>query len=169
MSAPSSSTSVKGPVPYTINPKLSVTRIGSRAYYKALELMAPQIRLELAQAEDARKFAANQDDPIVKRYEAYSQRILASLQQQPGHPVPLEDLVVILFGIQNGFADTIHPKDVGNFFAEALQHIRKENSKVLADIAASKQLTAASEKGIRKALELLLKQRGAQSGGASAA
>eukprot|EP00879_Flechtneria_rotunda_P032971 GHRR01036477.1.p1 GENE.GHRR01036477.1~~GHRR01036477.1.p1 ORF type:complete len:136 (+),score=47.93 GHRR01036477.1:285-692(+) len=106
---------------------------------------------------------------LLCRYEAYSQRILASLQQQPGHPVPLEDLVVILFGIQNGFADTIHPKDVGNFFAEALQHIRKENSKVLADIAASKQLTAASEKGIRKALELLLKQRGAQSGGASAA
>jgi hypothetical protein len=55
------------PLPYSINPKLSVTRIGSRAYYKALEQLAPQIRLDLAQAEDARKFATNKDDPVLRR------------------------------------------------------------------------------------------------------
>lgn len=38
-----------------VNPKLSITRIGSRAYPKALEQLAPQIRLNLTQAEDARK------------------------------------------------------------------------------------------------------------------
>lgn len=67
MSAPSGGTSVEGPVAFSVNAKLSVTRIGSRAYYKALELLAPQIRLDLAQAEDARKFATNQDDPVLKR------------------------------------------------------------------------------------------------------
>jgi hypothetical protein len=81
MSMPSSSSSSadqqqqqqhQGPVPYSINPKLSVTRIGSRAYYKALEQLAPQIRLELAQSEDARKFASNQDDPVLKKWVSLS-------------------------------------------------------------------------------------------------
>jgi F0F1-type ATP synthase alpha subunit len=67
MSAPSSSDSGQGPVAFSINPKLSITRIGSRAYSKALEQLAPQIRLDLAQAEDARKFATNQDDPVLRR------------------------------------------------------------------------------------------------------
>jgi hypothetical protein len=34
---------------------------------QALELLAPQIRLELAQSEDARKYAINQDDPVLRR------------------------------------------------------------------------------------------------------
>lgn len=88
MSMPSSSSSEaeqqqqqhQGPVPYSINPKLSVTRIGSRAYYKALELLAPQIRLELAQAEDARKFATNQDDPILRRWASCLGSMLAAVQ-----------------------------------------------------------------------------------------
>ncbi len=42
-------------VPYRANPKLSITRVGARAYPRALEVLAPQIRLSLAQAEDARK------------------------------------------------------------------------------------------------------------------
>ncbi|GLC68001.1 hypothetical protein PLESTF_000633300 [Pleodorina starrii] len=41
---------------YSVNPKLSITRIGTRAYYKALEQLAPQVRLDLAQADDARRF-----------------------------------------------------------------------------------------------------------------
>lgn len=42
-----------------------------------------------------------------KRYEAYSQRLAAALQQTPGHPVPLEELVVTLFAVQAGYADSI--------------------------------------------------------------
>jgi hypothetical protein len=29
--------------PYRVNPKLSITRVGTRAYYKALEDLAPQV------------------------------------------------------------------------------------------------------------------------------
>jgi hypothetical protein len=40
---------------YQANPKLSITRIGSRAFPRALDTLAPQIRLGLAQADDARR------------------------------------------------------------------------------------------------------------------
>lgn len=56
-----------GSVKYQVNPKLSITRVGSRAYYKALEQLAPQIRLQLAQAEDAAKYATNREDPLLQK------------------------------------------------------------------------------------------------------
>eukprot|EP00882_Tetradesmus_deserticola_P005439 GHRQ01005723.1.p1 GENE.GHRQ01005723.1~~GHRQ01005723.1.p1 ORF type:complete len:668 (+),score=308.35 GHRQ01005723.1:398-2401(+) len=162
MSAPSSIGSVQGPVAFSVNPKLSITRIGSRAYSKALEQLAPQIRLDLAQAEDARKFAANQEDPVLRKYEAYSQRIAAALQQQPGQPVPLQDLIVTLFAIQEGLADSVPAKDVPGFLEEGLRALRNEQPQLLADIARSKQLTAQSERGIVQAFTALLKQRKSQ-------
>jgi F0F1-type ATP synthase alpha subunit len=55
------------PKTYRVNPKLSITRVGTRAYYKALELLAPQIRLDLAQAEDAAKYATNTNDTMLKK------------------------------------------------------------------------------------------------------
>lgn len=73
--------------------------------------------------------------------------------------MPLEELVVILFAIQNGLADSAAAKDVPGFLEEGLQLLRKENGKVLTDIAKSKQLTAACEKGITEAFMALAKQR----------
>lgn len=43
--------------PYVPNPRLSITRVGSRAYPRALDALANQIRLRLALAEDARRWA----------------------------------------------------------------------------------------------------------------
>ncbi len=40
---------------YAVNPMLSITRVGTRSYHKAMEAIAPQVRLDLAQANDARK------------------------------------------------------------------------------------------------------------------
>ena len=55
------------PKTYRVNPRLSITRVGTRAYYKALELLAPQVRLGMAQAEDAAKFSINNDDSSLKK------------------------------------------------------------------------------------------------------
>lgn len=43
MGSLSGSPSGPGPAPYRVNAKLSITRVGSRAYYKALEALAPQV------------------------------------------------------------------------------------------------------------------------------
>eukprot|EP00798_Chlamydomonas_sp_ICE-L_P012133 gene12133-15243_t len=125
---------------YTMNPKLSITRVGSKAYPKALGQLAPQIRLGLNQAEDARKYSAKLD--------TYSQRILASLNQPTGAPVPLEDLVVTLLTIQRGFADTVSPEAVPEFLAATTQRVRAEAPAALEEIASLKMLTAESEKAI---------------------
>jgi F-type H+-transporting ATPase subunit alpha len=100
---------------------------------------------------------------LFRRYEVRSRRIAAALQQQPGHPVPLQDLVVTLFAIQEGLADGVPAKDVAAFLEDGLRSLRNEQLELLADIARSKQLTAKSERGIAQAFSALLKQRESQS------
>jgi len=77
--------------PYRVNPRLSITRLGTRAYYKALEAVATQARLDLAQADDARRFSAGTADPQVARADAYSQRLQAALLQPAGRPASLAE------------------------------------------------------------------------------
>ena len=151
---------------YAVNPKLSITRIGTRAYYKALELLAPQVggssgvgavvvvvaamellggrvpaltsggrlpllrvppargrpsqvRLDLAQADDARRFGATASAAsgssiasadlsaapaaggaagmaaAALRADAIAQRLSAALLQTPGEPVALAEQVCL--------------------------------------------------------------------------
>lgn len=84
-----------GRVKYKVNAKLSLTRIGTRAYSKVMEGLATQVRLDLAQADDARRFAAGGGalTPLQARQEAAAALMEAALEQEPGHPVPLEEQV----------------------------------------------------------------------------
>jgi len=143
---------------YIFNPKLSVTRIGTRAYYKALETLAPQIRLDLAQAEDARKFAVSASDPMLKKYDSYAQRIQAALLQQPGQPTPLEELIVIILAVQKGFTDSVAVEQVPSFLAGAVAAVRAAAPSALEEIASTKLVTAAAEKAITDTLRAYAKQ-----------
>lgn len=66
----------------------------------------------------------------VDRYEAYSQRLAAALTQQPGSPVPLEELVVILFAVQNGLVDSVQPSGVSALLQKGLDWLRQHNPQV---------------------------------------
>jgi hypothetical protein len=64
------------------------------------------------------------------RYEAYSQRLAAALTQQPGSPVPLEELVVILFAVQTGLVDSAQPSGVAALLQKGLDWLRQHNPQV---------------------------------------
>ncbi|KAI8466349.1 MAG: alpha subunit of mitochondrial F1F0 ATP synthase [Monoraphidium minutum] len=141
---------------YRVNPRLSITRIGARAYPQVLEELAPQIRLQLAQADDARRFAPGAaDDPLQQRNDARCQRIAEALRQPPGAPVPLEEQVIILFAIQQGYADAVAPEDAAAWMARAVEWVRQVAPRALREIAETQQLTAAAEKGVANALQAL--------------
>lgn len=64
------------------------------------------------------------------RYEAYSQRLAAALTQQPGAPVPLEELSVILYAVQEGLTDGVAPSGVGALLQQGLDWLRQHNPQV---------------------------------------
>jgi len=149
--------------PYHANPRLSITRIGSRAYPRALEALATQIRLNLAQAEDARKFS-QVSDAQTQREDALTRRLAAALLQPAGKPAPLEEQVVSLLAVQRGYADWVQPGQVPAYLARAGPFVAAAAPGALAEVKATRLLTAAAEKAITDALadlNTLLKQEAA--------
>ncbi|MEW5319158.1 MAG: hypothetical protein WDW38_010327 [Sanguina aurantia] len=140
--------------PYVINPRLSITRIGTRAYPRAMDSLAPRVRFELAQAEDARKFALDAQQLITaQRAEAMSQRLSTALMQVPGSPVPLEEQVALLFAIQKGYLDAVPVGSMPHGMQQVVTHLRSNANAALEDIAKSKMLTAAAEQAVESALK----------------
>ncbi|GIL83718.1 hypothetical protein Vretifemale_12457 [Volvox reticuliferus] len=175
-SSPSSSSSLSGGV-YTVNPKLSITRIGTRAYYKALEQLAPQVRLDLAQADDARRFggaaaastssvASGSSIDLVSggnggvrlaaadlRADALARRLSVALLQAPGRPASLAEEVATLFAVQRGFADSIPPELLPGWLQGALQHVAATAPAAMQELGRTGILTAEAEAAISAALD----------------
>ncbi|EFJ50639.1 F1F0 ATP synthase, subunit alpha, mitochondrial [Volvox carteri f. nagariensis] len=149
-SASSSASSAAAPPAYSVNPKLSITRIGTRAYYKALEQLAPQVRLDLAQADDARRFggaaAAASTSSAASgssldlggggsgggavrlsvadlRADALARRLSAALLQSPGRPASLAEQVATLFAVQRGFTDAVPPEQLSVWLQGAMGYL----------------------------------------------
>ncbi|KXZ53834.1 hypothetical protein GPECTOR_6g752 [Gonium pectorale] len=175
--APSPSPSPSPSVAYTVNPKLSITRIGTRAYHKAMEQLAPQVRLDLAQADDARRFSASASSPLgsaasgnsmasadllpgagsgpgsaEERADALARRLSAALLQRPGRPAQLPEQVVTLYAVQRGFADAVPPEQVPAWLEGAVAHVAAEAAAALEELGRTGILTAAAEAGIATAL-----------------
>ncbi|PNW77022.1 hypothetical protein CHLRE_10g419050v5 [Chlamydomonas reinhardtii] len=161
---------------YAVNPKLSITRIGTRAYYKALELLAPQVRLDLAQADDARRFGATASAAsgssiasadlsaapaaggaagmaaAALRADAIAQRLSAALLQTPGEPVALAEQVVTLYAVLRGWTDAVPPPQLAAWLRGALAHVRSVAPAAMQELGRTGILTAAAEKAISDGL-----------------
>jgi len=138
---------------YRANPRLSVTRIGTRALPRALDALAPQIRLGLAQAEDARRFQLQAvGDPLSQRADGRALRMAAALTQPPGQPACLEELVVTLLAVQRGHADGVQPEQMTTYLERAYAFVQASAPQALKEITATRQLTATAEKAVDEAL-----------------
>ena len=137
-----------------VDPALSVSRIGSRAYCPAMEALAPAVRLELAQAADAERFAARRDrDPAAARAARRAAVIAAALPQPPRTTVRLEDQVVQLLALQRGFLDDVPPPQVAAKLAQLTASVRQLAPAAVQEVAATGRLTAAAEAALVEALQ----------------
>lgn len=150
-----------------INPSLSVSRIGSRAYPPALEELAPQVRFELAQAADALKFSANSTSSSVSSLETDEEEqqgeagqkaatraavLAAAMPQKIGTTVPLEEQVVQLLALQRGVLDDVEVDKVQEKLREVTRMARQGAPKAMQEIAETKRLTAASKLALLEVL-----------------
>lgn len=60
--------------------------------------------------------------------------------------------VVVLYAIQNGFCDRVPPNETAAYLDKAIAHVHSTAAAALREVAATKQLTAAAERGIQAAL-----------------
>ena len=136
-----------------IDPQLSVSRIGGRAYSPAISEIASLVRFELAQANDAQKFAANAaTDPMTRKALKRAAVVTAALPQPVGTICPLEHQVVQLMAVQQGLFDDIPPAHVAKLLREITSEVSNLCPKALSEVARTRKLSRASKAAILAAL-----------------
>jgi len=138
-----------------LNVGISVSRVGGAAQTKAMKSVAGRLKLDLAQFRELQAFAqfASDLDPATKLQIERGRRITEVLKQPPFAPVPVEEQVVSLWAVTNGYMDEVEVEKVREFETRFIQALKLKNKKLLSEIAEKKVL---DEKMIKE-LEKLVK------------
>src|SRR5690349_2229081 len=92
-----------------INAGSSVSRVGGSAQIKAMRSVAGRLRLDLAQYRELEAFAAvaSDLDKATKAQLDRGMRTVEVLKQPQYEPMPVEQQVMIIYAVSNGFLDDI--------------------------------------------------------------
>src|SRR5678815_2747995 len=92
-----------------INAGISVSRVGGSAQVKAMRAVAGRLRLDLAQFRELEAFAAfaSDLDAATRRQLDRGARTVEILKQGQYQPMPVEQQIMIIFAVTNGFIDDI--------------------------------------------------------------
>lgn len=125
-----------------LNVGISVSRVGGAAQTKAMKAVAGKLRLDLAQFRALQAFAqfASDLDPTTKQQIERGKRITEILKQPPYSPVALEEQVVLLWAVINGFLDEIEVEKIKEFEQRYITHLKLRQKKLLSEIAKKKEL-----------------------------
>ncbi len=125
-----------------LNVGISVSRVGAAAQTKAMKSVAGRLKLDLAQFRSLQAFAqfSSDLDPETKKQIERGRRITEVLKQPPYFPVPVEEQVVALWAVTNGYMDEVEVEKIKDFEEKYLSHLKLRAKKLLGEIASKKEL-----------------------------
>ena len=138
-----------------INTGLSVSRVGGAAQIKAMKKVAGSLKLELAQYRDLAAFAqfgSDLDKDTQRRLEQ-GERMMEILKQPQYSPMKVEDQVVILYTVVNGYLSDVPIGRISQFEKEFLNFVNNNYPEIINSIKGTKDLTEETEKKIQEAIE----------------
>ncbi|HVZ78243.1 MAG TPA: F0F1 ATP synthase subunit alpha, partial [Gemmatimonadaceae bacterium] len=137
-----------------INVGISVSRVGGSAQIKAMKSVAGRLRLDLAQYRELEAFAsfASDLDAATKRQLDRGARTVEILKQGQYQPMPVEQQVMIIYAVTNGYLDDV---DVGfvrewerGFHEFMAARYPKIGERIRSEKALSKELEAELKKAV---------------------
>ncbi len=136
-----------------LNVGLSVSRVGGTAQTKAMKSVAGRLKLDLAQFRELAAFAqfASDLDPNTRSQIERGKRITEVLKQPPYSPVPVEEQIVILWAVTNGYLDEVEVEKVKEFEEKYIQQLKLRNKKLVSELAEKKILDEGMIKELEKA------------------
>jgi F-type H+/Na+-transporting ATPase subunit alpha len=138
-----------------VNAGLSVSRVGSNAQVRAMRQVAGRLRLELTQYRELAAFAQFGTAELDKATRAQinrGQRITEILKQTIYSPMSVEEQVIIIFAVTNGFLDDIAVDKVKDFENGLLRYMETSYSRIVETILLKKELDSATEESLKKAI-----------------
>jgi F-type H+-transporting ATPase subunit alpha len=126
-----------------VNAGTSVSRVGGDAQIKAMKKIAGPLRLNLAQYRDLAAFAefgSDLDSASLAQLER-GRRVVEVLKQPQYQPVPVEEQVLVIYAVTEGYMDNVDVDHVKRYERDLRDHVRTRYSGVLADIRETGQIT----------------------------
>ena len=119
-----------------INAGISVSRVGGAAQLKAMKKVAGTIRINLAQFRELEAFAqfGSELDAVSQAQLERGARVVEVLKQPQFRPSAVDEQVVSLYAVTQGFMDGIPVADISRFEKELAGHMRRRHGHLLRGI-----------------------------------
>jgi F-type H+-transporting ATPase subunit alpha len=138
-----------------INPGISVSRVGGNAQIKAMKQVAGRLRLDYAQYRELEAFAqfASDLDAATQKQLARGQRIVEVLKQPQFRPMPVEQQIMVIYAVTNGFLDDVPVNRVRRWEADFLEFVAAGRPELGRTIRVKRALDDDLTAQVRKAIE----------------
>ncbi|HZA86310.1 MAG TPA: F0F1 ATP synthase subunit alpha [Acidimicrobiales bacterium] len=143
-----------------INVGLSVSRVGGAAQVKAMKKVAGSMKLDLAQYDDLKAFAAfaSDLDAASRAQLERGARLVELLKQGQGAPVPVAKQVVSIWAGTTGRLDDVPVEDIRRFEAEFLDYVSREHGDLLDSITTTGELSDENTATLEQAVDSFKQQ-----------
>jgi len=138
-----------------INVGLSVSRVGSSAQTKAIKKVAGKVKLELAQFRELEaftKFGSELDEQTQQKINR-GFRTREILKQDQYAPLAMEEQVISMWSLNNGYFDDVAVEDIRSIEAALLKYFHDAGGNILKELAERKDFDEKLEKEIKKTVE----------------
>ena len=138
-----------------VNAGISVSRVGGSAQIKAMKKVAGSLRLDLAQYRELEAFAqfGSDLDPATQRQLARGERTVEILKQGQYAPLPVEDQVMAIFAVTQGYLDDLQASEIRGWEKSFREYMRSAHPEVGAAVRAEGVIDDALEGKLRAAIE----------------
>src|SRR5687768_10943713 len=138
-----------------INVGNSVSRVGGSAQIKAMKAVAGTLRIDLAQYRELAAFAqfgSDLDKQTQSQLER-GKRLTEILKQPQYQPMEVEDQVIIIWTVTNGFGDDIAVEDLKRFEAELLDYLKKSHPGAMNALRDKRNIDDSLKASMKEAIE----------------
>src|ERR687885_1334417 len=120
-----------------MNVGISVSRVGSSAQRRAMKQVAGRLKLEYAQYRELAAFSqfGSDLDPVPRAQLERGLRIQEVLKQPQFSPLPLEQEVMIIYAVTNGYLDDVPVERVARWEAEFHRFMASSHAEIGQEIA----------------------------------
>jgi len=142
-----------------VNVGISVSRVGGNAQIKAMKQVAGRLRLDLAQYRELEAFAsfASDLDAATKRQLERGARTVEVLKQGQYQPMPVEQQVMIIYAVTNGFLDDVDVADIQEWERGFHEYMHAQFPQVGNAIVKEKALSKENENALKQGIEAFKK------------
>jgi F-type H+-transporting ATPase subunit alpha len=143
-----------------INVGLSVSRVGGAAQVKAMKKVSGSMKLDLAQYDDLKAFAAfaSDLDAASRAQLERGARLVELLKQGQGAPVPVSRQVVSIWAGTTGRLDDVPVEDIRRFEAEFLDYVSREHGDLLDSVTTTGELSDENSATLEEAVDSFKQQ-----------